>query len=388
MTPHETGEWPLHRLMTEVVGSGHKSAEDMTRPQAREAMTRIFAGDPAETTLGAFWLANRWKRNTPEELAAFTDVMREESLESAVPDCDPVDCGANYDGKHTSALLGVASGLVAAAAGTPVVTHSGDRVPTQEATAYKHVLDELGIRTDLSPAESADMVDEVGFGFYYQPRFNPLVANLSDRRAEMGVRTFLNTVETLANPAGADVHLGSFYHLAFAKRVVDTFGEMDTQDVGRVIMFQGLEGYDDIRPGTTVVAEYDRSRGGAGAGRGGEGGGTGAGGGGGGDGNEDTGGGDGDDVFTDYEVETAAYGMDFEREDLAVEDVAADSARLTEEVLTGERDDHFADAVALNAAIRVYARGDADTIEDGVGLARSAVAEGGAQDRLARLREY
>ncbi len=363
MPTYETGEWPLDRLMTEVVGSGHKSAEDMTRPQAREALARIFAGDPAETTLGAFWLANRWKRNTPEELAAFTDVMREESVETAVPDCDPVDCGANYDGKHTSALLGVAAGLVAAAAGTPVVTHSGDRVPTQEATAYKHVLDELGVRTDLAPAESANMVDEVGFGFYYQPRFNPLVVDLSDRRAEMGVRTFLNTVETLANPADADVHLGSFYHLAFAKRVVDTFGEMDSQDTGRVLMFQGLEGYDDIRPGTTVVAEYDRARAGES--------------------------GDGDDgAFTDYEVETAEYGMDFEREDLAVGDVAADSAAVTESVLAGERDDHFADAVALNAAVRTYARGDVETIEDGVGLARDAIADGSAQARLARLREF
>jgi anthranilate phosphoribosyltransferase len=347
----EFGDWPLQRLMTEVVGSGHKSADDMTRSQAREAFARILAHDPPKTTLGAFWLANRWKRNTPEELAAFTDVMREESVERAVPDCDPVDCGANYDGKHTSALLGVAAGITAAAAGTPVVTHSGDRVPTQEATAYKHVLDELGVRTDLVPEESADMVDQTGFGFYYQPNFNPGVDSLVDRRREMGVRTFLNTVETLANPADADVHLGSFYHLAFAKRIVDTFGEMESQDVPRVIMFQGLEGYDDIRPGTTVVAEYD-----------------------------------GD--FTDYEIETGEYEMDFERDDLAVDDVAADSATITEEVLTGERDDHFADAVVLNAAVRLYAGSEVDGIEDGLGLARSAIAEGGTQDRLEQLREF
>jgi anthranilate phosphoribosyltransferase len=344
-------EWPLRRLMTEVVGSGHKSADDMDRAQAREAMARILDGEPPDTTLGAFWLANRWKRNTPEELAAFTDVMREESVTTAAPDCDPVDCGANYDGKHTSALLGVAAGLVAAAAGTPVVAHSGDRVPTQEATAYKHVLDELGVRTDLAPAESAAMTDGVGFGFYYQPNFNPLVDALRDRRAEMGVRTFCNTIETLANPADADVHLGSFYHLPFAKRIVDTFGEMTSQDVPRVLMFQGLEGYDDIRPGTTVVAEYDGS-------------------------------------FEDYEIETADYGMGFEREDLAVDDVAADSARLTREVLAGDRKGAFADAVALNAAVRIYARRDAGSIRAGLERARGAIADGSAADRLDRLREF
>ncbi|MEF8936826.1 MAG: anthranilate phosphoribosyltransferase [Halovenus sp.] len=346
-----SGDWPLRRLMTDVVGSGHKSAEDMTREQAREAFSRILSGEPRETTLGAFWLANRWKRNTPTELAAFTDVMREESVETATPDCDPVDCGANYDGKDRTALLGVGAGLVAAAAGTPVVTHSGDRIPTQEHDAYKHVLDELGVRTDLDPEDSAAMTDGVGFGFYYQPNFNHGVTDLYDRRAEMGVRTFVNTIETLANPANADVHLGSFYHLAFAKRIVDTFGEMERQDVPRVIMFQGLEGYDDIRPGSTVVAEYDGE-------------------------------------FDDYEIETEQYGMDFEREQLAVDDVAVDSARITEEVLAGEREDAFADAIALNAAIRIYAGSGADSLEEGLAIAREVIADGSGADRLDALRAF
>jgi anthranilate phosphoribosyltransferase len=348
----EFGEWPLKRLMTEVVGSGHKSADDMTREQAREAFARILDGEPDRTTLGAFWLANRWKRNTPEELGAFVDVMAEESVEFAAPDCDPVDCGANYDGKGRSALLGVPAGLVAAAAGTPVVAHSGDRVPTQKHDAYKHALDELGVETELAPEESAAMVDETGFGFYYQPQFNPGVADLVDRRDQMGVRTFVNTIETLANPAGADVHLGSFYHLPYAKRIIDTFDASERYDIGRIVMFQGMEGYDDIRPGSTTVA----------VGEGGE--------------------------MEDFTIETADYGMEFESEDLAVESVAADSAEITEAVLEGEREDAFADAVALNAAVRIFARGDAEDVAAGLETARDALAGGDAADRLAALRSF
>ncbi|WP_226023045.1 anthranilate phosphoribosyltransferase [Halomicrobium salinisoli] len=353
-TTREYGEWPLKRLMTEVVGSGHKSADDMDRGQAREAFQRILDGEPDETTLGAFWLANRWKRNSPEELAAFVDVMREESVETGVPDADPVDCGANYDGKGDSAILGVAAGVVAAAAGTPVVVHSGDRVPTQKQDAYKHVLDELGVRTALSPGESADMVDETGFGFYYQPEFNPGVVDLFDRRDEMGVRTFVNTVETLANPADADVHLGSFYHLAFATKMTDTLQQAQTQDVSRTLFFQGMEGYDDVRPGSTVVAEWN----------------------------------DGDDELDDFEIKTADYGMDVESEDLEVEDVAADSAAITEDVVTGEREDGFADAVALNAALRIYAREDADSIDEGLEMAREAIDDGSAAAVLEDLQAF
>jgi len=347
-----TERWPLKRLMTEVVGSGTKSAEDMTREQAAEAMRRIFDGDPDPTTLGAFWLANRWKHNTAEELAAFTDEMCERA-EYATPDADPVDCGANYDGKGRTAILGVAAGVVAAGAGTPVVTHSGDRVPTQKQDAYKHVLDELGVATELTPRDSAEMVDETGFGFYYQPAFNPAVDDLFDRRDRMGVRTFVNTVETLANPAGASVHLGSFYHLAFAKKVVDTFEQSEFHDLDRVIMFQGMEGYDDIRPGYTKVADWSAN---------------------------------GD--FEDYEIETAEYGMDFEEADLQVDDVAEDSARLTEEVVAGDRTDHWYDAVALNAAVRIYAGGDADSLDEGLDAARTAISDGSAVAVLDDLRAF
>ncbi|MFD1585797.1 anthranilate phosphoribosyltransferase [Halorientalis brevis] len=350
----EFGEWPLKRLMTEVVGSGPKSAADMDHAQAREAFERILADEPDPTTFGAFMLANRWKRNNPEELSAFTDVMREQSVVTAEPDADPVDCGANYDGKADTAILGVAAGAVAAAAGTPIVIHSGDRIPSQKSDSYKHVLDELGVRTDLEPEESADMVDEVGVGYYYQPNFNPGVDDIWERRDQMGVRTFVNTVETLANPANADVHLGSFYHLPFALKMTNTLREAETQDVSRVLMFQGLEGYDDVRPGSTVVAEWS----------------------------------EGDEEVADFEIETPEYGMDFESEDLEVDDVAADSATITEEVLAGDRDDQFADAVAVNAALRMYAREDVDTLDDGLDVARETIESGDAEAVLDDLQSF
>ena len=352
----------LRELMPKV-GSGPKSSEDATYEEAYDAFDLILAGEADPTTLGGFWVANRWKRNEPEELAGFLDAMRNRSVEVAAPDADPVDCGANYDGKTETALLGVASGLVAAAAGTPVVVHSGDRVPVSEGCAYRHVLDELGVETDLAPEESAAMTDEIGFGFYDQSRFNPAVDALRDRRAAVGVRTFVNTVETLANPADASVHLGSFYHLSFAKKVIDTLGESRTSDPARVVMFQGLEGYDDVRPGYTKVADWDGE-------------------------------------LTDFEIETAAYGMDFDREDLAVDDVAGDSARITEAVLSGESKlsdadgeragdaGAFADAVALNAAFRIYAGGDVDSLEEGLEVARAAVADGDAAEAFAALREF
>lgn len=352
MSEPATDAWPLDRLLSEVIGAGPKSAVDMTRTQAREAFERILTGETDPTTLGAFLLANRWKGNTPVELAAFVDVMCERSVRSATPSVPVVDCGANYDGKRRTALLGVAAGIVSAAAGTGVAIHSGDRVPTKQGCTYKHVLDELGVPTDLSPEASAAMIDDVGIGFYAQPQCNPGVHALLDRREQMGVRTFINTIETLANPANASVHVGSFYHLTFAKKVVDTIAESDQLAFERVIMIQGLEGYDDVRPGHTTLAEWE------------------------------------DGTLREAPIETADFGLAFEEDDLVVDDVATDSARITHDVLAERRSDHFADAIALNAAVRLYAGSTVDTIEDGLALARGVIDDGEAADRLDQLRAF
>jgi anthranilate phosphoribosyltransferase len=349
------GEWPLRRLLTDVVGSGPKTADDMSYEQAREAFARVLVGDPDDATLGAFLLANRWKESAPEELAGFADAMRERSVVAAAPDADPVDCGGNYDGKKKTAVLGVASGLVAAAAGTPVVAHSGPSLPAKHGTTYGDVLAELGVPTDLDPAASAAMTDEVGFGFYAQSRFNPLVHDLRERRESVGVRTSVNTVETLANPADASVHFGSFYHLSYAERIADTVRESAELPFERVVMAQGIEGYDDVRPGTTRVAKWAAESGTEGG------------------------------RIEDDEVETADFGVEFEREDLRVEELPADSARVTEEVLTGERDGAFADAVALNAGFRVYAGGGAASVAEGVERARDAIGDESAAERLDAL---
>lgn len=134
----------------------------------------------------------------------------------------------------------------------------------------------------------------------------------------MGVRTFINTIETVANPANADVHLGSFYHLAFAKKLTSLIQDSAELEYSRAIFFQGMEGYDDIRPGYTKVAEWNDSEARSAS--------------------DDASGDEpraGDDL-EDFEIETADYGMEMDSDDLAVDDVRSDSAAITETVLAAE----------------------------------------------------
>lgn len=338
----------------------------MTYEQARGAFRQMLDPGCDPTTLGAFWLANRWKSNTPTELAGFIDEMRETQDQADPPevaqfqsgvrpqlmDCKLVDCGASYNGKQTTALLGVAAGIIAASASVPTVVHASKRVPTKFGDSYTHVLDALGVATDIDQATSARMVDELGFGFYYQPSFHPRLFGLLDRRSQTGVRSFLNTIETLANPAGARVHLGSCYHLTFATRIIDAAAESRTLDFERIVIFQGLEGYDDVRPGRCKIVEYNRGE------------------------------------LRDFDIEPEGLGLSFGREDLEVDHVAVDSARLTEEILSGQRRDKFREAALLNAGIRIWAGGRCDELPEAVDLAAGVLDDGEPAERLAALRNF
>ncbi len=342
----------LKQLLSGVIGSGPKTARDMDREEARRAFYQILEQQANPITLGAFLLANRWKKNTPEELAAFIEVMQDQAVRVPPAKNNAVDIGANYDGKVQTVLLGVASGIIASAAGVPIAVHSGDRIPTKHGCTYKHVLDRLGVRTDLSPDESRQMIEENGFGFFYQPRYNPSVYHLLEVRNAMGVRTFINTIEKLANPAGARIHLGSFYHLAFAKRVIDTLKAVPSFSMERILLFQGLEGYDDIRPGYTKLVEWHNGS------------------------------------LRDFDLRTAEYGLNLSREDLRSDRLPEDSAAITEQLLSGKQLPCFSDAVALNAAVRIYAGGAAQSIEQGMAVAREVMQSDKPERILQQLKEF
>ena len=51
-------------------------------------------------------------------------------------------------------------------------------------------------------------------------------------------------------------------------------------------------------------------------------------------------------------------------------------------------EDGFADEIALNAALRIYAREDCDSIDGGLELAREAIDDGSAERVLSDLQGF
>lgn len=174
------------------------AGEDLSRSAASWALREIMSGEATEGQIGAFMMALRSKGETVGELAGLVDVM----LDNAVllnTGSDAVDIvGTGGDLVGTVNISSMAS-VVTAAAGIPVLKH-GSRSASGK-TGSSEMLEVLGIRLDLAPAQVAEVFKEVGITFFFAPVFHPAMRYVAPVRKQLGVPTTFNFLGPLANPA-------------------------------------------------------------------------------------------------------------------------------------------------------------------------------------------
>ena len=173
---------------------------------------RLAAGQLADEIISAsakadFLIALARKGETHEEIAAFAAALREKSLPPPIEKnwraargiLDIVGTGGDRLGTFN---ISTTSAIVCAAAGVAVAKHGNRAVTSQSGSA--DVLEALGIRIDLTPAEAARSLQERNFAFFFAPNFHPAFKHLASARklcAERGQRTIFNFLGPLLNPA-------------------------------------------------------------------------------------------------------------------------------------------------------------------------------------------
>lgn len=339
------------------MGTGPRSSEDLDYSESREAMQFILDLNVDPVSFGAFTVAERWKGQNPDELAGFLDELRDSSLLSENRENRDVDSlldvSGRFDGKVQSVNTEFAGSLLAVSGGARVLTHTGRNVPTQEGTTFLDVLDVLGWTTEPSLEQTNEALDAAGFTYTNPSVYAPNLDDFRDLRRSLGVRCFLNTIESMMNPLGANVHVGSFYHLSFATRVCETFNRCETQSPERILMIQGIEGQTELRPGDCLMAEWK------------------------------------DGELIEHDLHTEELNLEFTRNDL--ENLGADpqtSAECLKNLVHGESvPSAYRESVVLNAGCRLYAADEVNSIEDGIDRARRILEEGALQSLWSTLQE-
>jgi anthranilate phosphoribosyltransferase len=183
------------------------AAQPLTKEQARLAVDLLASEKVSAPVKADFLIALAQKGETEDEITAFAAALREKSLlppiESAWRESrDILDIVGTGGDRLGTFNISTTTAIVCAAAGVPVAKHGNRAVTSQAGSA--DVLEALGVRVDLTPAEAARSLREKNFAFFFAPNFHPAFKHIGPARklcAERGQRTIFNILGPLLNPA-------------------------------------------------------------------------------------------------------------------------------------------------------------------------------------------
>src|SRR5437660_1083728 len=300
-----------------------------------EVFGEVMDGGATDVQKSALLIALRMKGETADEITGAASAMRERVTPLTVDRDRIIDtCGTGGDGRGTFNVSTIAA-LVAAGAGASVAKHGNRAVSSSCGSA--DVLAALGVNIDLDAARMSDVLRRTGISFLFAPKLHPAMGAVAGVRRELGVRTMFNVLGPLTNPAFARRQLLGVY----ADHLVELLGSvLLALGTGHGLVVHRRDGLDEISiSAPTYVCEVR------------------------------------DGALRSYELTPEEIGIERRPLDAIAGGDARENARIAREILAGGNGART-EIVAANAGAALYVSGAADTIREGVAMAREAIATG------------
>jgi anthranilate phosphoribosyltransferase len=328
----------LTRAIDEICDGIHLTAD-----HASAALAEIMEGRASEVQTAAFLISLRAKGETVSELVGLARTMRSLAAHVEIDKPDLLDT-AGTGGGPTTFNISTTAALIAAGAGCQVAKHGNRSATSRSGSA--DVLESLGVDIELSPAEVATCIDEIGFGFMFAPKHHRAMAHVVPVRKDLAVRTIFNFLGPLTNPAGASAHLLGVSDRAYQEIIADALVQLGTV---HALVVSADDGIDELSVGsrTRVIEVVD--------------GGT-----------------------EEWFVNAAEFGLEEAPLSAIAGGEPADNAAVVRRVLEGEAGP-ARDVSALNAGAAIYVAGGAPDLAGGIAKATEAIDSGAAFDVLGRL---
>jgi anthranilate phosphoribosyltransferase len=324
----------------------------LTSDETEAAFTELLKGAD-EIQVGAFLTLLRARHETPAEIAGMVRAMNAA--------CRVVDLGADTklldivgtggDGADTI-NISTASVVLAAACGC-VVAKAGNRSVSSKCGSAD-VLEALGVKVDLNPAQVVKCVERVRIAFMFAPVNHPAMKFVAPVRQRLAVRTCFNILGPMTNAAGAQHAVIGVFQPELMAIMAGALKEVGRVDHAVVLHGCGL---DEISPlGPSLILEI-RNVAAPGETR----------------------------VYEEkeffFDPETVGIPR-CELVDLKGGNPEENADRFRQVLLGGDHRDAKRDAIVLNAGMGCYVYGLAETIEEGIKLARTTLESGKASDLL------
>ncbi|MCX7190586.1 MAG: anthranilate phosphoribosyltransferase [Methylotenera sp.] len=309
-------------------------------------MRQVMAGELTQAQIAGLLVALRIKGETVDEIAAAASVMRELSTKVTLSNHTHLidTCGTGGDGIQTFNVSTV-SAFVAAAAGAKVAKHGGRSVSSTCGSA--DVLEILGVNVNLTPAEVAQCVDNIGIGFMFAPNHHSAMKHAAPVRRELGVRTLFNLLGPLTNPANAKRQVMGVFAKELTEKLAHVLQKLGSE---HVLVVCGADGMDEISfTGDTYIAELK------------------------------------DGKVSEYILNPSQFGMPLHPLSSIQIQNADESKAMILDVLNGKQG-AARDIVLLNAGAAIYVSGVVDSLQAGINKAAEVIDGGLARAKLIALK--
>jgi anthranilate phosphoribosyltransferase len=333
------------------------AARPLADGQVRLAVEQLTDEKVAAAGKAAFLSALAQKGETPGEIAAFARALRDKSiqppLDAETRAREILDVVGTGGDRHGTFNISTTTAIVCAAAGVTVAKHGNRAVTSQAGSA--DVLEALGVRIDLTPAEAARSLRERYFAFFFAPNYHPAFKHIAPARklcAERGQRTIFNFLGPLLNPARPSAMLVGVPRPELCEplaRVLQSLGVRRAMVVCSAVPAAGhLDELSTLGPNT--IAEFYQEHGFA------------------------------TSVLSPEQFPAQSAKL----ADLIGGDCKT-NAEIVRRILRGEERGPKLDAVLLNAAAALFVAGKTESLVEGWDLAAEIIDDGRANAKLAEL---
>ncbi|MGN0588886.1 MAG: anthranilate phosphoribosyltransferase [Ruminiclostridium sp.] len=320
--------------------------QDLTYDEAYAVITEIMSGETTPTQNAAFLAAlstKSTKAETIEEITGCAAAMRDKATK-VEHNLDVMEIvGTGGDGAH-SFNISTTTAIVCAAAGMKIAKH-GNRAASS-ACGTADCLEALGVNINLEPEKCVELLEKVGFCFFFAQKYHTSMKYVGGIRKELGIRTVFNILGPLTNPASPKRQLLGVYDGSLVEPLAQVLMKLG---VNKGMVVFGQDKLDEISlSAPTTVSEFK------------------------------------DGWFKTYEITPEEFG--FERctkEDLKG-GTPEENAAITRAILSGEKG-HKRNAVLMNAGASLYIGDKAASMAEGIKLAAETIDSGKATKTLEEL---
>ena len=320
--------------------------QDLTYDEAYTVITEIMSGETTPTQNAAFLAAlstKSTKAETIEEITGCAAAMRDKATK-VEHNLDVMEIvGTGGDGAH-SFNISTTTAIVCAAAGMKIAKH-GNRAASS-ACGTADCLEALGVNINLEPEKCVELLEKVGFCFFFAQKYHTSMKYVGGIRKELGIRTVFNILGPLTNPASPKRQLLGVYDSSLVEPLAQVLMKLG---VNKGMVVFGQDKLDEISlSAPTTISEFK------------------------------------DGWFKTYEITPEEFGFErCSKEDLKG-GTPAENAAITRAILSGEKG-HKRNAVLMNAGAALYIGDMAGSMAEGVKLAAETIDSGRATKTLEEL---